>query len=81
MFQFKAQIEIIGVNPYIYVPEIILSEILKISGKNNGPIPICGSLNGNPYRQTLVKFSGAWRLYINTSMLKIHPKESGKSLT
>ena len=78
MFQFKAQIEIIGVIPYVFVPETILLEILKIAKKNNGPIPICGSLNGNPYRQTLVKFSGAWRFYINTSMLKNSPKRIGE---
>ena len=34
MFQFKAQIEIIGVNPYVFVPETILLEILKIAKKN-----------------------------------------------
>ena len=29
-----------------------------------------GKLNGKPFIQTLVKYSGAWRLYLNTPMRK-----------
>jgi Bacteriocin-protection, YdeI or OmpD-Associated len=33
-----------------------------------------------PYKQTLVKYSGEWRLYINTSMLKNSPKRIGETI-
>ena len=76
--KFKAQIEIIGVNPFVFVPDKILAEIFKQAKKEKGHIPIKGLINKNPYKQTLVKFAGNWRLYINTSMLKNSPKRIGE---
>ncbi|MBS1534726.1 MAG: YdeI/OmpD-associated family protein [Bacteroidetes bacterium] len=78
MFQFKAEINIIGVNPFVYVPEAILLEIFKQAAKDKGLIPIKGTINGEPYKQTLVKYSGQWRLYINTVMLKNSPQRIGE---
>lgn len=75
---WKASIQIIGVNPYVSVPDRILQDIMKASGKNKGPIPICGTLNGKSYTQTLVVFKSEWRLYINTQMLKNSPKRIGE---
>lgn len=80
MQSFKASIEIIGINPFVFVPDAILSVIFKQAGKDKGHIPICGSVNGKPYQQTLVKYSGAWRLYINTIMLKDSPKRIGETI-
>jgi bacteriocin resistance YdeI/OmpD-like protein/uncharacterized protein DUF1905 len=77
MNKFKAQIEIIGINPFVFVPDRVLKNIFKQAGKDKGPIPIRGTVNGNPYRQTLVKYRGAWRLYVNTIMLKNSPKRIG----
>ncbi|MBS1488691.1 MAG: YdeI/OmpD-associated family protein [Bacteroidetes bacterium] len=79
-FQFLAKLDIIGINPFVYVPDNILKALFKQAEKDKGPIPICGSVNDTPYRQTLVKYSGAWRLYINTSMLKNSPKRIGESV-
>src|SRR5690606_41266848 len=62
--------DIIGVNPFVFVPEDILKAIFEQAGKDKGPIPIKGLVNGKPYTQTLVKYSGEWRLYINMIMLK-----------
>lgn len=76
--QFSADIKIIGINPYVFVPDTILAEIFKAAGKDKGPIPICGTINDSPYKQTLMKYSGAWRLYINTFMLKNSPKRIGE---
>jgi hypothetical protein len=59
--KFKARIEIIGINPFVYVPGEILEEIFRQSGKDKGHIPVCGSVNRKPYKQTLVKYSGDWR--------------------
>ena len=78
MFKFSGKIEIIGVNPFVFVPNDILQDIFKQAGKDKGYIPINGTINEKPYRQTLVKFSGEWRLYINTSMLKNSPKRIGE---
>lgn len=75
---FSAPIEIIGINPYVQVPEDILSEIFRQAGKNKGAIPIRGAVNGRSYTQTLVRYAGAWRLYINTLMLKNSPKRIGE---
>lgn len=80
MHQFKAQLELIGINPYVFVPDEILNAIFRQSGREKGPIPIKGSINGNPYQQTLVKYSGAWRLYINTVMLPKSPQRIGEIL-
>ena len=80
MWKFKAQIELIGINPYVFVPEDILHELLDKASKNKGPIPIKGKINGRPYKQTLVKYRGAWRLYINTTMLKNSPKRVGEKI-
>jgi hypothetical protein len=78
MWTFKAEIKMIGINPYVSVPDKALKGVLKQAGKDKGQIPIRGTVNDNPYRQTLVKYSGEWRLYINTTMLKNSPKRVGE---
>ena len=78
MMKFTAEINIIGVNPYVQIPDKILQNIFRKSGKNKGAIPIKGTVNGIPYKQSLVRYSGDWRLYINTSMLKNSPKRIGE---
>jgi len=77
---FKATIDIIGINPFVYVPEQILKEIFAQSGKDKGHIPIAVFINNKKHQQTLVKFSGDWRLYINTTMLKNSPKRVGETI-
>ena len=77
-YLYKSELKIIGVNPYVDVPEDLLQSLFVASGKTKGHIPITGKVNGNPYIQTLVKFSGEWRLYINTTMLKNSPKRIGE---
>lgn len=80
MQKFKATIHIIGINPYVSVPGKVLEKLFKKAGKDKGKIPICGTVNGKPYTQTLVKYSGEWRLYINTTMLKDSPKHVGETI-
>ena len=67
---FTARIEIIGVNPYVLLTEEVLNVIFSQSNKNKAAIPVCGTLNGVAFVQTLVKYSGKWRLYLNTPMRK-----------
>ena len=80
MYKFKAEIEIIGVNPFVFVPAEILQQIFKQAGKDKGYIPINGTINTKPYKQTLVKYAGEWRLYINTTILKNSPKRIGETV-
>ena len=81
MDEFNAKLHIIGINPFVYVPEAILNRIFVQAGKSKGPVPIRGLLNGRDYQQTLVKYRGEWRLYVNTSMLKDSPKRIGEEIT
>ncbi|HUC83166.1 MAG TPA: hypothetical protein VMR70_19810 [Flavisolibacter sp.] len=69
MHRFKARIEIIGINPFVFVPDVILNALFQKAGVQKGPIPICGTINDKFYQQTLVRYQGSWRLYINTTML------------
>jgi len=80
MHRFKARIEIIGINPFVFLPDKILKAIFKQAGTDKGPIPIHGTINGSAYQQTLVKYAGHWRLYINTAMLKDSPKRIGETV-
>ena len=80
MFTFKAALEIIGINPFVFVPPEILAQIFEKAKKDRGPIPVCGAVNGKSYTQTLLKYKGEWRLYINTAMLKNSPKRVGETV-
>ncbi len=75
---FNATIDIIGINPFVFVPEPILNDLFSEFGKNKGPVPVKGTINGKAYQQTLVKFAGEWRLYINTKMLPKSPERIGE---
>ncbi len=80
MHSFKAKIDIIGINPFVFVPGRILKAIFKQAGADKGPIPIRGTINTRPYQQTLVRYRGDWRLYINTIMLEKSPKRIGETI-
>ena len=74
---FSAKIKKIGVNPFVLLPRSVLKELFRQSGKNKVPIPVRGTLNGNKFIQTLVKFRGKWRLYLNTPMRKAAGIDTG----
>lgn len=80
MKKFSAHIEIIGINPFVFVPEKLLSAVCRAAGKDRGPIRVRGTINGKTYKQTLVRYRGHWRLYINTTMLKDSPKRIGEKI-
>jgi uncharacterized protein YdeI (YjbR/CyaY-like superfamily) len=80
MKKFSAIIEIIGANPFVFLPERVLAFILKQAGKDKGPVRVRGTINGDPYRQTLLRYKGAWRLYVNGFMLKNSPKRVGEKI-
>lgn len=80
MRSFEAELEIIGINPFVFVPDEVLGELFQAAGRRRGPIPIRGLVNGEAYRQTLVRFLGAWRLYVNMEMLADSPRRIGERL-
>ena len=70
MPSFSAPIIKLGVNPLVNVPVDVLNKLFVKAGKDKSPIPIMGKLNGKPYKQTMVKYEGEWRLHLNNVMLK-----------
>lgn len=78
MDKFKATLEIIVGNPFVYVPSKILKSVFQQANKNKGTIPVRGKINGKSYQQTLLRYSGEWRLYINMKMLKNSPRRIGE---
>jgi len=75
---FQAKLEIIVGNPFVFLPPNILKNLFKQAKKKKGHIPVRGTINGKPYQQTLLKYSGDWRLYINMKMLKNSPRRIGE---
>ena len=70
MPRFNATIYKLGINPVVDPPERVMKSLFSRAGRTKGPIPVRGKLNGAEFRQTLVKYSGSWRLYVNGVMLK-----------
>ena len=80
MKSFSAKIRIIGVNPYVLLPAAILKSIFQKAGKDNGAIPVKLTIAGKNFIQNLVKYSGKWRLYLNTPMRKAAGKDVGDTI-
>ncbi len=74
---FSAEIEIIGINPFVYLPENVLKSIFFQANKEKGKIPVKIKIDGHEFHQTLIKYSGHWRLYLNTPMRKSANKDVG----
>lgn len=74
---FSAEIEKIGINPFVYVPDNILKSIFIQANKDKGKIPVKIKIDGQEFLQTLIKYSGHWRLYLNTPMRKVVKKDVG----
>ncbi len=74
---FNARIEIIGINPFVFIPQRVLKFIFQQAGKDKGKIPVKIKIDGHEFSQTLIKYSGHWRLYLNTPMRKAAAKELG----
>lgn len=80
MHAFTAQLDKIGINPFVFVPPTVLNDLFIEFGKDKGKIPITGCINDKKYTQTLVKYAGEWRLYVNTQMLQDSPNRIGEEL-
>ena len=69
-YSFQAELEIIGINPFVAVPPDILQKIFQDSGREKSPIPICGQINEKTYQQNLMFFSIVVLTYKRQSPLK-----------
>lgn len=74
--QFTAMIDIIGVNPFVYLPDQILEAIFLEAGKDKGKIPVVMKIDGHEFIQTLIKYSDHWH-FLNIPMLNAAKKEVG----
>lgn len=66
--RFFAVVHKLGINPCVDVPESIVTELLRAARKTSGPVPVRGTIDKTPMTATVVKYRGAWRLYLNTEM-------------
>lgn len=78
---FSDTIKIINGNPYVRPPDKILGEIFKQAGKNTSPIPVRGKINGASFQQSLVRYQGDWRLYVNIIMANAGKIKFSKSIS
>lgn len=81
LIAFTAEIRIIGINPYVLLPKATLEKLFAQAAKDKGPIPVRGTLDGHAFIQTLVRFAGVWRLYLNGPMLKASKKGVGDTVS
>lgn len=67
----------IGINPHVLIPPEILKYIFQKAGKDKGAIPVKLKIGSKNFIQNLIKYSGKWRLYLNTPMRKAVAKDVG----
>ena len=80
MKSFSAKVNIIGVNPYVLLPAPVLHYIFQKAGKDKGAIPVRLKISDKDFIQNLVKYSGKWRLYLNTPMRIAANKDVGDKI-
>jgi hypothetical protein len=66
--RFSGVVHKLGINPCVDLPHRVVGELLTASGKEAGPIRVRVRVNGKSFTTTVVRFSGKWRLYLNTAM-------------
>ena len=80
MHRFEATIDIIGINPFVFVPDAILQSIFEAAGKDKGQIPVRLEIAHQDFIQTLVRYSGDWRLYLNGPMREVSKTTVGDTI-
>lgn len=80
IYTFSAVLEIIGMNPFVFLPDKILKSIFGQAKTDKGAIPVIVTIGEKSFKQSLVKYRDEWRLYINSGMLKNSPRRIGEML-
>ena len=70
----------LGINPCVDVPEKIVTALLLLANKKNTPVQVKCDLNGADFDANVVRYSGNWRLYLNTPMRKSVRKDVGDTI-
>jgi hypothetical protein len=79
-FRFLGKISIINGNPFVRPPDGVLQNVFEQAQKKTSPIPIRGKINGAKFTQSLVRYQGDWRLYVNIIMAKAAKITFSKSI-
>src|SRR5690242_16183273 len=69
-----------AINPCVVVPAAIVAALRAESGRNQA-LPVRGTLEGTPFKANVVRYLGAWRLYLNGSMRVRAGADSGDRVT
>ncbi len=80
MKSFSSKIYVIGINPYVLLPASVLKYLFQKAGKDKGALPVKLEIAGKNFIQNLVRYSGKWRLYLNTPMRKAAAKDVGDTI-
>lgn len=78
---FSTTIQKVDINPYVRVPASIVRHLQQAAHKDKGPIPVTGTLQGQPFSANVVRFRGLWRLYLNTPMRRAAGVDVGDHAT
>lgn len=81
ILKFSAPVQIVNGNPYVRPPDAVLQSIFAQAEKETAPIPVKGKINGAKFQQTLVRYDGDWRLYVNIIMAHAAKIDFEKSIT
>lgn len=69
-----------AINPCVVVPGRIVAALRKESGRNQA-LPVRGTLQGKAFKANVVRYLGAWRLYLNGTMRKDAGADTGDRVT
>ena len=79
--RFSATVHKLGINPCVDVPEPVVTRLLHAACRTSGPVPVKGTINQTPIVATVVKYQGAWRLYLNSEMRRVSGVDVGDTVT
>jgi hypothetical protein len=60
--RFAAKVHLVGINTYVDVPDLIIGDLRESSGNTTGPLRVRARLAATPFRTTIVRYAGRWRL-------------------
>ncbi len=63
-------------NPCVEVPPAVAVSLRRESGKNQS-LPVRATVQGKPFKANVVKYRGAWRLYLNGTLRRSAGVEVG----
>ena len=77
---FSAKIHKLGINPCVDVPEGVVTTLLQLANRKNGPVQVKADLEGTVFNANVVRYTGSWRLYLNTVTRKTANKDAGDTV-